>query len=279
MTTTAQQAGAATGTTLTPAEFQWITSFLRERTGIDLHDGKQAMVMGRLERRLRHLGMRSYTEYFKLIRRPEQAREMQFAIDLLTTNETYLFREKAHFDLLPDLLPRRGGLPVRVWSAASSTGEEAATIALVLADALGRSGWEIVGTDVSTRVVETARRGLYPIGAAERVPPELLRRHCLRGKGEYEGYFSLNPHLRERIRFVAANLLEPLPEIGMFDVVFIRNVLIYFDNPTRERVLRAATTRLHPGGYLLTSHSESLSGIDLPLRSIAPSVYRYRETQ
>ncbi|MCC7415901.1 MAG: protein-glutamate O-methyltransferase CheR [Acidobacteria bacterium] len=260
-------------------EFRWICRFLRDRTGISLRDGKQAMVMGRLEKRLRRLGLSSYGAYFARLGKPGEEAETRIAIDLLTTNETFFFREPKHFDFLRETIvpahPRSRLL--RVWSAASSSGEEAYTIAMTLAEHLPDGGWEVVGTDISTRVLETARGGLYPIAAAQKIPVALLRRYCLKGCDEYEGYLRIGPELRSRVAFVHANLLQPLQGLGVFDVVFLRNVMIYFDVDTKQDLLRRIAAVMRPGAYLFTSHSESLSGLDTGFEVVAPSIYRRPE--
>jgi chemotaxis protein methyltransferase CheR len=262
--------------TLTPSEFTWFTNFLRKVAGIELKDGKQALVMGRLDRRVRHHGFSSYGEYFALLGRADAPEETRIAVDLMTTNETYFFREQQHFDLLPSLLEGRGDAqhPVRVWSAASSTGEEAYSIALTLADALGRRPWEVVGTDLSSRVVESARRALFPLDAIDKIPEKLVRAHCLKGRDEYDGLFTVTADIRSRVRFERANLIRPLPDLGSFDVIFLRNVMIYFNNDTKVEVIRRLAATLRPGGVLLTGRAETLSGLDTGLEQVSPSVYR-----
>jgi chemotaxis protein methyltransferase CheR len=256
-------------------EFAWLVSFLADTTGIQLRDGKQSLVTARLERRLRHHGVTSYTAYFGLLTDRAHSDERRIAIDLLTTNETYFFREPEHFQSLPGLLPAAPGPGgPRIWSAASSTGEEACTIALTLADSLGERPWEIVGTDISTRVLDTARRGLYPLDAAERIPPHLLRAHCLRGRDDYAGFFALRSWLRSRITYRRANLNGRVPDLGDFDVVFLRNVLIYFAPDTKRRLLGQLVERIRPGGHLLVGHAETLNGLHDGLDLVSPSVYR-----
>ena len=260
---------------LTPEEFGWLRDFLSDRTGIELKPGKEAMVMGRLDRRLRHHGLASYTEYFHLLADGDPL-ENQVAVDLLTTNETYFFREPKHFEFLRQVItsPTRRVEPWRVWSAAASSGEEAYTIAMTLADGLptGQS-WSIVGTDISSRVLETARRGMYPIEAAAKIPERLLRAHCLRGRDEFEGFLAIDRALRDRVTFREANLIELPPDLGTFDVVFLRNVMIYFGGETKRRLVAEATARLRPGGHLIVSHAETLNGISGKLRLVQPSVY------
>jgi chemotaxis protein methyltransferase CheR len=261
-------------TTLSPAEFAWISEFIYAQSGIVMKDGKQTLITGRLGRRLRHHGLTSYTEYFRRLRDPNDP-ETRVAIDLLTTNETYFFRESDHFTFLRAVMERRSGpAPVRVWSAASSSGEEAYSTAMTLADCLPRTEWEVLGTDISSRVVERARKGLYPLDAAAKIPPPLLRKYCLKGKGEYDGYLAVHPALAARVDFQHLNLLEPLPDLGRFEVIFLRNVMIYFDLETKRTLVQRLGRLLEPGGYLIVSHSETLNGIQDGLTMIKPSVYR-----
>ena len=261
---------------LSAQEFSWICRFLYQRTGIALKDGKQAMVMGRLEKRLRRLQLMHYEQYFSLLGRPGYEEETRLALDLLTTNETYFFREPRHFEFLREVLAKvRGTNPFRVWSAASSSGEEAYTTAMVIADDGRLSRWEITGTDISERMLEKARSGLYPMQQAERIPQGLLKKFCLRGKAEYEDFFMIDPVLKQRVNFLSLNLIDPLPEsLGVFDLIFLRNVMIYFDVPTKQKLIRQMLPHLKPGGHLLVSHSETLSGISNDLKMLFPSVYQ-----
>ena len=260
---------------IAPDEFAWIRAFLFERTGIELKDGKESMVMGRLDRRLRHHGLQTYTEYFQRLGDHGPV-ETQLAIDLLTTNETYFFREPSHFEFLAEAvaaIPRRA-TAIRVWSAASSTGQEAYTIAMTLAEALPpEQDWSVLGTDISSRVVETARRGLYPIEAAQNIPRHLLQKYCLRGRGEHEGFMAVDRTLTTQVTFHQANLLELSRSLGTFDVIFLRNVMIYFGMETKRALVQRMVEMLRPGGYLVLSHSETLNGISTPLRTMLPSIY------
>ncbi|MGE0383790.1 MAG: protein-glutamate O-methyltransferase CheR [Gammaproteobacteria bacterium] len=265
------------GPALTQAEFSAACRWLYETAGISLSPHKKALVASRLAKRLRHRNLASFGDYLAIVTGGEDPAETQIALDLLTTNETYFFREPAHFEFLREaVLPARArGRPFRVWSAACSTGEEPYSIAMVLADVLGANGpWEIVSSDISTRVMEIARRGCYPMSATDRIPPELLRQFALRGVGDCEGTFMVDEPLRKRVRIVPINLNATLPGIGEFDVVFLRNVMIYFDSQTKRAVVSRILARLRPGGHLFVSHSESLHGIDDTLLALRPSVYR-----
>lgn len=257
-------------------EFLWIKDYLYKHAGIVLNDGKQALVSGRLDKRLRYHGFGSYSEYFSRLGKPGYEQESLMAIDLLTTNETYFFREPKHFDFLKRYFfsEHPSGRPLRVWSAASSSGEEAYTLAMLLEEHSGTNQWEIVGTDISTRILEKARRGLYPLSAAEKIPLALLKKYCLKGSGEYDGFFLIDAALRSRVKFLHANLIDKLPELGCFDLIFLRNVMIYFDMPTKQRLIERIQHYLRPGGYFIISHSESLNGMKCELRMVSPSIYR-----
>lgn len=261
---------------ITDGEFNQLRALVQQVAGISLSDQKKALVMGRLGSRLRARKIQSYGEYYRLVRDPRESDELQMAIDLITTNETYFFREPDHFKALEAYIHslRPVPFPFRVWSAASSSGEEAYTLAMVLSALLGSADWQIVGTDISTRVLDRARRALYPMERAQNIPPDFLKRFCLRGQGAYEGTFLMNRAIRERVTFLQANLCKSLPSLGPFDVAFLRNVLIYFDLPQKRKVVQAVMQQVKPRGLLVVGHSESLTGVCEGLTPIRPSVYR-----
>lgn len=267
--------GAIAPAALTEKEFDWISRFLYERTGITLAN-KQALVMGRLDKRLRELGIGNYGDYFSLLGRPGYEAETTTALDLLTTNETYFFREPKHFEFLqkvvfPTLQKTR---PCRFWSAASSSGEEAYTIAMTAAHYLQHDYWEVLGTDISTRILDKARRALYPMTAAEKIPTALLRQYCLKGRDEYQDYFLIDPKIRAKVSFSYTNLNDALPDLGLFEVIFLRNVMIYFDQETKQKLVQRLTEKLRPGGYFIVSHSETLNGLQSSLKLLSPSIYQ-----
>lgn len=269
------QANSGVPAVLSDKEFQLFRGLIHKQAGISLGDAKKPLVAGRLSKRLRQLEIGSYSEYFRRVQ--GNAQEMQHAIDLLTTNETYFFREPKHFDFLRDqVLPGAVGRgPFRVWSAACSSGEEPYTIAMVLAESLGlQRPWEIVASDLSTRVLKEAAGGLYPLADCDGIPRPLLHKHCLRGIGAHEGSVLINPALRERIGFRQINLNNALPNLGIFDVIFLRNVMIYFDIETKQQVVRRLLPMLKPGGHFMISHSENLNGITDALKPVRPSIYR-----
>lgn len=258
---------------ITEAEYARFQAFVREATGINLTEVKKALVVARLGSRVRARNAQTFAKYYQIITDPNEATELQTAIDLITTNETSFFREPAHFDMLKEFA-RDARPPFRVWSAASSSGEEAYTIAMVLAEVLGSGEWEVVGTDISTRVLERACRGLYPLDRSATIPTEYLRRYCLKGKDRYEGMFLIGRQLRDRTRFLQVNLCRPLPDLGKFDVVFLRNILIYFELQQKRAVVESIVRVMKPGAFLITGHSESLNGVTDRVASIRPTVYR-----
>lgn len=257
--------------------YQSIREFIYNEAGIDLGATKQMLVSSRLNKRLKYHQLDSFDQYVDLINSKSANIERQMAIDLLTTNETYFFREPEHFNSLKELVlqqhPKERML--RVWSAASSSGEEAYSIAMVLDDYFGnRTKWEIFGSDISRRIIEKAQKGLYQTHRIDAIPKSFLQRYCLKGAGEYEGFLLIDKKLREKTRFTEINLTKPLPEVGQFDVIFLRNVLIYFDNPTKEKIIRSLVSKLRPKGILFIGHSESLKGMDLPIDLIGPTTYQ-----
>ncbi|MEN9866068.1 MAG: hypothetical protein RL748_1658, partial [Pseudomonadota bacterium] len=200
------------------------------------------------------------------------------AIDLLTTNETYFFREPKHFDMLADIATKATKDHIfRVWSAACSTGEEVYTIAMTLQE-LTRQGrcqnWEVRGSDLSTRVLQQAVSGLYGMDRLDGLPQEYLKRYFLRGSGPYEGSILVDKVLREKTEFAQINLIEPLPELVPFDVIFLRNVLIYFEAPVKRKVIGQLMSALMPDGVLFVGLAETLHGIIDGLVQIGPGAYR-----
>lgn len=262
--------------TISDQEFSQFQGLIHQLAGIHLSPAKKALVSGRLAKRLDQYRLGSYAEYFKLLTDKHNAAELQVAVDLLTTNETYFFREPKHFDFLRAkiLSGHKPGRSFRVWSAACSSGEEPYSIAMVLADHLGEGPWEVMATDISTRVLEKARTGLYSLERASGISREHLTRYCLKGVGAQEGTLLVERKLRGRVSFIHANLSKPLPALGEFDVIFLRNVMIYFDMATKRQVVQRMLPLLKPGGHFMVGHSESLNGVVDTLQAISPAIYR-----
>ena len=259
---------------LSERSFNVVADVFHRVSGIRLVAAKRQLVIGRLQKLATEKGLSSLDEYVDKVIKSGDESELVRVVDRLTTNETYFFREPAHFDFLTELLAqRRPGQEFRVWSAASSSGEEAYSIAMLLADKLGPSGWKIVGTDLSTAMVDAARKALYPMERARNTSAQYLKRFCLRGSGPYEGQLLVSKALRANVHFEQANLMQPLPDIGKFDVVFLRNVLIYFDQDAKLDIVRRVSPLIKPGGYLFTGHSESLSNLPTGLSNVKPAVY------
>jgi len=262
---------------ITSAEFAQFQKLIFQIAGISLSDGKKVLLVGRLGKRLKHFGFGTFTQYYRYVTSGEDAAELQNMVDLLTTNETYFFREPKHFEFLQELATKHktsGSGPFRVWSAASSSGEEAYTMAMVLAEALRGAPWEIVGTDISTQVLQKAQRGHYPLERAEGIPPEYLRKYCLKGVREQAGTLLIAKELRDRVQFLQSNLMDPRKGLGQFDVIFLRNVMIYFDNDTKRKVVSNLVPYLKAEGHFVVGHSESLNGLTEDLVPLRPTIYR-----
>lgn len=262
--------------TISDQEFIQFQRFIYEAAGITLSPTKKALVGGRLARRLQQCDLKSYAEYFRLLKSGSVPGEVQTAVDLLTTNETYFFREMKHFELLKkEAAAARGKTQMfRVWSAASSSGEEVYSIAMVLADILAGDNWEVIGSDISSRVLQRARKGHYPLERTSHIPANYLKRFCLKGTGEQQGTVLVERSLRNKVQFMQINLNVTLPQIGLFDVIFLRNVMIYFNEDTKRQVVARILGQLKPGGYFFIGHSENLHGITDAVQQLAPSIYR-----
>lgn len=257
-------------------DFRRIQTFLYDVSGIHLSESKRSLVNSRLSSRLRALSLKSFSEYCDIAMNTENLAERTLMIDALTTNETYFFREPEHFKFLQNLLgAHKDKASWRIWSGASSSGEEIYSIAMVMADFLGFSkDWLVKGTDLSTKVLKMAALGHYPLERNGGITPERLKKYCLKGVGEQKGTFLIEPSLQKRCEFRKQNLIESCDQLGMFDLVFLRNVMIYFDAKSKQRVLDNVLRQVKPGGYFLISHTESLLNMKHTLTQISPSIYR-----
>jgi chemotaxis protein methyltransferase CheR len=249
---------------------------LYDHAGIALAPEKKTMVASRLAKRLLHFGLQSYGEYYQLLNNGQHPHEFQLMINILTTNETYFFREPQHFDYVKENIVKNWrGENFRLWSAASSTGEESYSLGMLLTEQLGMRKWEIFGSDVNTDVLEAARKGVYLMNRLENMDQRYLEKYCLKGVRSQEGYFRVDEKIRSRVRFEQVNLKSQLPKnLGLFDVIFLRNVLIYFDKETKQDILQRITPQLKPGGHFFISHSETLHGLSVDLRMVKPSIYQ-----
>ena len=269
-----------------PALFCKFQQLIYKEAGIWLGEHKQALLSGRLARRLRLLGLGSMHDYFQLLTQPDQQHERAVMIDCITTNETHFFREPRHFEFLEQqVFPRwlreaaaaQRTKHVRVWSAGCSSGEEPYSLAMHLLKFFPEDeGWtiEVLATDISTRVLEKARAALYPIEKAKDIPAEYLRSYMLKGRGEHKGVMKVGPEVHRVVRFARVNLhADSYPVTGYFDLIFCRNVLIYFDQKSKEKVIGGILRYLSPTGMLFVGHSEHLGSTIPSLRAIAPTVH------
>jgi chemotaxis protein methyltransferase CheR len=262
---------------ISDAEFAKFRKLIHEIAGISLSDAKKVLLVGRLSKRLKHYRFHTFAEYYHHVTNGGAPDERQLMVDLLTTNETYFFREDKHFDFLRrKVLPAHpSGRSFDAWSAASSTGEELYTTAMVLADHFGLEGqWSVFGSDISLSVLHTAESGHYPMEKTRGLPPEYLRKYCLKGVRSQEGTFLIDRRLRAHTHFSQINLNTELPKLGSFDIIFLRNVMIYFDAPTKQRVVARLAKKLRPGGHFVIGHSETLNGINDELRAVQPTIYQ-----
>lgn len=255
-------------------EFRRFQKLIFDAAGIHLAPVKRSMVAGRLAKRLKALDLPDFVSYVRHV--DLNPAEYQLVVDLLTTNETYFFREPKHFDFVRlELLPNRNkSQPLKVWSAACSSGEEPYSLAMLLSDQLGDKGWSVFASDISTQVLARAKRGHYPMTRAEGIPMNYLKRFCLKGVEQEEGTLLVEKRLREKVEFAQVNLMEALTRMPMFELIFLRNVLIYFEADIKQQVVARVVGQLKPGGHLLIGHSESLSGFDCGLHQVAPAIYR-----
>ncbi len=269
------------------SDYDFIRKLVYNRSRINLGPDKRELVTARLNKRLRATNLPSIGDYCRYLKEAKDEDELSHLIDAISTNHTYFFREKEHFDflyghILPEMLKRKAAerwSRFNLWSAASSSGEEPYSIAITLAEFVRRQNtdwpWRIEATDISHRILAKAREAVYREETVSKVPKDLLTQYFQKGFGPHEGNFRVKPDLAEQVRFSQINLLqgEP-PNSDPFHVIFCRNVMIYFDHPTQQELVNRLARRLVPGGYLLVGHSESLTAIQHGLTMIKPAIYR-----
>ncbi len=268
---------------LTDSDFAKLSAFIYSNYGIKLPPAKKVMLQARLQARLRANNMDSYHEYsqFVLSGRCGEA-EIINMVDLVSTNKTDFYREPAHFDfmkstILPEHIANSSEKPFRVWSSASSSGEEAYTIAMVISEFMEgkrKFDFSIFGTDISTRILDKARMGIYPLERVDVVPLAQKKKYLLKSKDETNPMVRIIPELRAKTAFQRLNLMDTSYNVPQeFDLIFCRNVLIYFDRETQEKVINKLCHHLKIGGYFFLGHSESANGLDVPLKQIKPTIF------
>ncbi len=268
------------------SEYEFIRTLVYEHSRINLGPDKRELVSARLGKRLRATNLASISEYCRFLKDNVGGNgELEQLIDVISTNHTFFFRETPHFEfirshIVPEMLDRQRTerwSRFYAWSAASSSGEEGYSLAITLEESLAAScwTWHIEGTDISHRVLEKARAGIYREDVVGKLPPAMLRNYFQRGVGPQAGNYRVRAQLRDRFSLQRLNLLEGEPPFrDPFHLIMCRNVMIYFDRPTQEELVQKLTRRLVPGGYLLVGHSESLTGIKHGLQMVRPAIYR-----
>jgi chemotaxis protein methyltransferase CheR len=265
-----------------PTVFRALRDLAYQQAGIRLGDEKEALVAARVGKRLRALRLPDEDAYLELLQREPGGQELVEFLDVISTNFTHFFREAEHFDRLRDAVVRwreQGQRRFRVWSAASSSGEEPYTVALVLDQLLSAEvDWRILATDISTRVLGLARAGQYVEHQLQAVPKAVLKTSFTRIAAKGEAAYQVCEAVRSHVAFARLNLSQPpFPMQGPFDVIFCRNVMIYFDTPVRQTLIGEIERLLRPGGLLMIGHAESLSAVSTGLKTVAPSVYQRPE--
>jgi chemotaxis protein methyltransferase CheR len=271
--------------TVSPAAYQFIVNLVYQHSRIRLGNDKQALVSGRLAKRLRALGLDTYEAYCELLKSPAGHEELSSLVDVISTNHTHFFREVEHLNylrdhILPEFMPQvvQARTPFRLWSAASSSGEEPYTLAIVIAEFVRTRGameWQIEGSDISHKVLAKARDAIYEADRVQVPHQDMLHRYFQQGTGEHDGLYRVKDQLRRQVKFHQLNLLQaayPIPA-GQH-VIFCRNVMIYFDAATQQELVTKLIAHLVPGGYLIVGASESLLGVKHNLKPVHPAIYR-----
>lgn len=269
---------------LRDGDFEKISRLVYEKCGINLHDGKKELVAARLGKRLREGNFPSFSDYYRYVTTEEGTEELVRMIDSISTNLTYFFREESHFTRLSNVLPtmgeiaagKRGHTKLRIWSAGCSTGEEPYSLAITALECLNNRPVEvkILATDISTIVLKKAMGGIYPVDKTKNVPLPLLKKYFQQGTGKLTGYNRVRKEIRDMVNFKRFNLMDIPPQSAHFDVIFCRNVMIYFDKPTQETLVNNLYNSLSEGGYFFIGHSESLTSLAHHFKYVEPSVYR-----
>ena len=268
---------------LTQSQFQTLSKFIYDELGIKLPDMKKVMLESRLQRRLRELGMNNFKDYIDFVFSKEgRQNEMVHMFDVVTTNKTDFFRENNHFEYMNQFILKEVAQKntnfVNIWSAGCSSGEEPYTLTIVLSEAIEKgliSDFKILATDISTRILKMAKDAIYPLNRIEEIPLHLKKKYFLKSKDPVNRTARVIPELRNKITFERLNFMDDVYNINQtFDIVFCRNVIIYFDHQTQERVIGKLCSKLKTGGYLFLGHSESIAGMNLPLQNIKPTVFR-----
>jgi chemotaxis protein methyltransferase CheR len=269
---------------LQDTEYERISRLVYEQCGINLHDGKKALVKARLGKRLRDGNFKSFGDYYRYVTTDDGTDELISMIDSLSTNLTYFFREEGHFKKLRSIVnlmeksshKERTSRKLCVWSAGCSTGEEPYSLAMTIFECVNGLSWnvKIMATDISTRVLRIADKGVFGKERLKNVPPAIMKKYFQMGFGNCEGQFRIKKHIRDVVEFSRFNLMDMPPHNYRFDIIFCRNVMIYFDKATQEALVNRFHHCLNRGGHIFIGHSESLTGLSHEFEYVEPGVYR-----
>ncbi|WP_286269762.1 CheR family methyltransferase [Thalassotalea hakodatensis] len=259
----------------TKEEFSLFQTLVHNRLGINLPAHKRVMLGHRLFKRLNALQLNNFRDYFNYINHLEHTKELETALELITTNETFFFREEKHFEFLQQkVLPNISvNKTFKIWSAAASTGEEPYSIAMLMQYHC-RSSWQLMASDVNNSVLTHARKGIYNDERARFLPAHYRKEFCMKGIDEFQGFMRVKPSIRNKVQYFTFNLLDDMASIGMVDLIFIRNVMIYFTDETRQKIIDNIQTILNPKGWLFISHSETLHGLSHDFNIVQPAIYQ-----
>ncbi|MDP2799275.1 MAG: protein-glutamate O-methyltransferase [Deltaproteobacteria bacterium] len=268
---------------LTDNEFELFSKLIYTKAGINLHTGKKELLRARLAKRLRSSNFHSFREYYDYVLQDKSGEELVQLLDSISTNLTSFFRESKHFQFLADealpglLADKKRGGKIRIWSAGCSSGEEPYSLVMTILEHKAITpalNLKILATDISTRVLATAEQGIYPEERCKDINSNILKKYFQKGQGRWQGYVQVKPMVRNCIQFMRHNLMEPGPWKEPMDIIFCRNVMIYFDKNTQEKVVNTFYSALGEGGYLFIGHSESLTGTKHAFKYARPTVYQ-----
>lgn len=263
--------------TINDSQFAYFRNLIYKESGINLTPNKKCLVQTRITKLSRKIGFNSFDELFELLKNDKEGILLVHVLDSISTNHTFFFREIEHFNYLNKvILPefKAANIKPSIWSAASSSGEEPYSLAITLQDFFGNTNYSLFCSDISTRMLKQAQNGIYPLNSIKDISIEQKRKYFQKGSGKSEGLVKVKPRLKENMTFKRHNLLHLLDESKTFDIIFCRNVMIYFDNETKQKVIDLLIRKLSKNGYLIIGHSESLNSNNHPLRMVKPTIYK-----
>lgn len=263
-------------------EFEYFRDLIYREAGINLTPAKRCLVQTRIGKLMRRSGINGYQELFDILENDTSGEQLVRVLDAICTNHTYFFRESEHFEyleeqILPELIKNKRDRTIRIWSAGCSSGEEPYSLAITLSEFFkSRPNWNtyILATDLSSKVLNTAKNGIYDYEEIRHLSPEIKKRYFMKGKGQFGNLIKVKESLTRNIRFLRHNLLDELESEVNFDIIFCRNVMIYFDLDTKKKVVDRLSEKLKKDGYFISGHSESLNMIEHNFKMIKPTIYR-----